>query len=286
MKNDEIFDKTESFDRHSDTLCSERASRHGLHQRVIAVSAYRSNEDNIDLREKILSYTKKYILEAEHFYPDWRVRVYYHNLNMTFDEMIQLEKRFPNVDFCDACNIPFLGNVTSYMSGRFHRFIPLADRFVDAYMSRDVDSPILQREVQSVDEWTFSDKSFHIMRDHPDHYDVILAGLWALKIGQEQRIRNELRNHLLSKSLMRCYNPMTGDQDFLKDYLWPIAEKQSIQHDSFHCHEFPFAIPFTIPKRSPTQFVGCRRPCRADQDPPGPCPILCQIPNNTNTFLC
>jgi hypothetical protein len=29
-----------------------------------------------------------------------------------------------------------------------------------------------------------------------------------------------------------------------------------------------------------------RRPCRMDQDPPGPCPIRCKSPNNTDQDLC
>jgi hypothetical protein len=236
--------------------------------------------------DKIWSYTLAYISEAKSFYPDWRVRVYYHNLNLTFNQIIEMEKRFDNVDFCDVLNIPQLGNVASYMSGRFHRFIGIADRFVDMYMSRDIDSPILEREVISVNQWILSNKLFHIMRDHFLHYDFILAGLWGFKISKNETLRKEIRQRLFSKSLMNCYNSMTGDQDFLYDFIWPIAEKNSIQHDSFHCQLFNYSIPFTKSELSNSHFVGCRRSCRMDQDPPGPCLIQCISSNNTNTDLC
>jgi len=285
-KNNKMFDNFEILRESSDTLCSERATKHGLHQRVIGVSSYRSNKDNILLTDKIWLYTLKYISEAEHFYPDWRVRVYYHNLNITINEILEIEKRFKNVDFCNVFNIPLLGNISSYMSGRLHRFIAIADRFVDIYMSRDIDSPILEREVVSVNEWILSNKLYHIMRDHPLHNDVILAGLWAVKISKNQTIRNELIRRLFSKSIMNCYNPINGDEHFLQHYVWPIAQKDSIQHDSFHCQLFNLSIPFTKPKLSMSQFVGCRRPCRPDQDPPGPCPIRCRLPNNTDENLC
>jgi hypothetical protein len=99
-------------------------------------------------------------------------------------------------------------------------------------------------------------------------------------------MRNELTRRLFSKSIIRCYNPMTGDQDFLQHYVWPLAQINSIQHDSFHCQKYPLSIPFTTPKLSMTQFVGCRRPCRHDQDPPGPCPRQCKSPNNLDNILC
>jgi len=40
---------------------------------------------------------------------------------------------------------------------------------VDILMSRDSDSPIVTREEDAVHEWFTSDRTFHIMRDHPAH---------------------------------------------------------------------------------------------------------------------
>jgi hypothetical protein len=47
--------------------------------------------------------------------------------------------------------------------------LPLLDDMVDILMSRDSDSPIINREEDAVLEWFASDKTFHIMRDHPAH---------------------------------------------------------------------------------------------------------------------
>jgi len=44
------------------------------------------------------------------------------------------------------------------------RWFPINDRFVDAFMSRDSESLIIQREVDSVNVWLQSDKVGHIMR--------------------------------------------------------------------------------------------------------------------------
>jgi hypothetical protein len=45
-------------------------------------------------------------------------------------------------------------------------------------MSRDSDSPLISREKEAVTEWLASNKSFHIMRDHPVHcfFGFIMSG--------------------------------------------------------------------------------------------------------------
>ncbi|CAF1206567.1 unnamed protein product [Rotaria magnacalcarata] len=280
------FDITEYLNNYPYPLCSERSIKHGYNQKVIAVSSYESDRDNINLTNKVWYYTLEFISEAKYFYPDWRVRIYYHNLNITNDEIYKIENYYKNVDFCSVYNIDILSNITYYMPGRFHRFIPIADRFVDIYMSRDIDSPIFKREVLSVNQWLLSDKIYHIMRDHPLHYDVILAGLWAFKLSKSKTMTNEIVENLFSKTILSSYNSMTGDQDFLKDYVWPFAQNHSMQYDSFHCDLYPLSIPFPISKLSNSQFVGCRRPCRYYQDPPGPCPIKCLLHKNEDTNLC
>lgn len=47
--------------------------------------------------------------------------------------------------------------------------LPLLDDMVDTLMSRDSDSAITSREKEAVSDWLASNKSFHIMRDHPAH---------------------------------------------------------------------------------------------------------------------
>lgn len=55
--------------------------------------------------------------------------------------------------------------------------LPLLDEMVDAFMSRDSDSLIIQREQDAVAEWLASDRVFHIMRDHHLHCTAILGGI-------------------------------------------------------------------------------------------------------------
>jgi len=56
----------------------------------------------------------------------------------------------------------------AYMNSMKWRWLPISDPFVDAFMSRDVDSLMIQREVDSVKVWLESDKVGHFMRDNLD----------------------------------------------------------------------------------------------------------------------
>ena len=45
------------------------------------------------------------------------------------------------------------------------------------------------RERAAVTSWLKSDHPFHIMRDHPDHVNKILGGMWGAKLNDKTRHR-------------------------------------------------------------------------------------------------
>jgi hypothetical protein len=107
------------------SFCSARAARRGYNQRVLSVSAYESN-DRIQLKTSITwSFIQIFVNEAKKFYPTWIVRVYYYNLiNKTQDDIENLEKLNPNLDFCNGENLPVLGNLKNKLPGKMQRFLP------------------------------------------------------------------------------------------------------------------------------------------------------------------
>jgi hypothetical protein len=60
----------------------------------------------------------------------------------------------------------------------FNSQLPMLDELVDTLMSRDSDSAIYQREVDAVAEWLASNKTFHLMRDHPQHCLFFVGCRW------------------------------------------------------------------------------------------------------------
>lgn len=75
------------------------------------------------------------------------------------------------MEYVDLCNATAV--IQEWKLGKIFpmtwRFLPLMDDLVDIIISRDSDSPILQREVDAVQEWLESNSTFHAMRDNPYH---------------------------------------------------------------------------------------------------------------------
>jgi len=282
-----VYTDTEKIQQNQQSLCSKRSVKRGLHQRVIGVSAYLSKIDNQKLLPKLRTYLLEYIEEAKVKYHDWVVRVYYYSLNISKEEISRIEHDYDNVDFCDSTNLPVLGNVLTWLPGKMQRFLPLIDPLVDIYMSRDIDSPILDREATIVRIWLDSKQTIHIIRDHPYHSIPILGGLWGIKINRERLLIKYISQYLLSPDIVQCYSG-EHDQTFLEDYLWPhanIYNRMTLEYDSFSCEKFPNSRPFPTRKESPTLFVGCRRSnCTADEHLE--CPKKCRPANHQDWIWC
>ena len=66
------------------------------------------------------------------------------------------------------------------MYAKVWRFLPALDSQVEILHVRDLDSNINHREMSAVQEFMNSNKTFHAMRDHPQHGIEVLAGLWVV----------------------------------------------------------------------------------------------------------
>jgi len=147
--------------------------RRGKSQKIISYSLYNKKRFFYD---KLKEITK----QLKILYPNWTMRVYY---DKTIDKSIICEIEcqkddngilLDNADFCDTNNLTFkLENIknsnqssfdASYIHSMIWRWFPIGDSFVDVFSSRDTDSFLLQREVDSVNVWFNSDKVGHIMR--------------------------------------------------------------------------------------------------------------------------
>jgi hypothetical protein len=173
-------------------------------------------------------------------YPDWQMIVYYDN---TVPEDIILK--------LDELGVETIKNDTE-IYGCFWRFL-ISDRDDCGYaVFRDCDSRISIREKMAVDEWINSEKTLHVMRDHPAHATPfgtnglgILAGMWGIK-GNTLPVKEMILNFLNEKT-----NYYGIDQTFLKT-IYLMFENDKITHDEFF-EKKPFPI-----QREPGNFVGGR----------------------------
>lgn len=155
--------------------------------------------------------------------------------------------------------------------------------------SRDLDSPLTLRERAAVNEWLSSNKSFHVMRDHPFHFQTIMGGMW----GYRPLFNITLTRLFLSKfrdvSLMKRFNG-SWDQDFLYKEVWPLVKNDALVHDSYKCENFtpkPHPFPTQRPPLNETNlFVGCIKPCNRHRHPFGPCPVSCRPQQHQDWIYC
>jgi protein O-GlcNAc transferase len=127
------------------------------------------------------------------------------------------------------------------------RFRPLFEEGVERVIFRDCDSRINLREAAAVNEWIAAGAPFHIMRDHPYHTALIMAGM----CGSSGRALLPLKKAFWETA-------QTGlkgiDQIVLEKVVYPYVKNTATIHDSFFRYE-PQATRFPT-ARTENEFVG------------------------------
>ena len=117
---------------------------------------------------------------------------------------------------------------------KFFRFLAVnKDNIV---FFRDCDSIVSYREKIMINEFLASNKKLHIIRDHPNHKEHIMAGLFGFnKCG----IPTDLMIELINQSNLKDINKYNIDQLFLAKFIYPIFKKDMVIHDNFNnfCRE-------------------------------------------------
>ena len=173
-------------------------------------------------------------------YPDWKMILYYNN-SVPSETISKLE----TLD----C---ILVKVDDFEYGCFWRFFAADIDDCELVIFRDTDSRINLRERDAVNAWIETEKSLHVMRDHPAHgipYGNnklgILAGMWGIK-GKQLPLTQMIKKFVVDKE-----NKYGIDQTFLK-MVYNAFELDKVVHDDFF-EKKPFPT-----KRDNMRFVGER----------------------------
>lgn len=169
-------------------------------------------------------------------YPDFECWFYIHKPSVPSETITELAK-------LSNTKIIFRTGDLDKVKPMTWRFETIDDPSVNVNLSRDTDTRILLREKLAVDEWLKSGKLFHIMRDHPHHYNPLFpinAGMFGTKklptIPSWTNILSTLSN--------------TGrytDQEFLRNYIYPNISTNCLVHTSFHIYTNENSKRFPIP---------------------------------------
>lgn len=190
-------------------------------------------------------YTQGCIRNAElmpTIYPGWKMVVYMDG-SVPSDVVQSLIKL--NVEI----RKPWCSN------GMFWRFGISDDPKAEAFIIRDTDSRINQREAGAVKEWLDSRKGAHVLADHPAHSPVMGGGLWGARHGVIKGMTGVIQQYgpaKLENDRKVTYN---SDQIFLRDFVWPLIEKDVLIHDLCHHRLRLGAVPFPS-KFGDDRFVG------------------------------
>jgi GR25 family glycosyltransferase involved in LPS biosynthesis len=181
------------------------------------------------------------------YYPDWQCWCYIHEPTVN-EHFISIIRSFQNVRI-------ILKKDPIVRPKRFMllRLEPLmSPQIVERFISRDCDTRIQPREVLAVDEWIESDRTVHIMRDHPQHYPRILGGMYGIKCDTNFGI-NWIED-------VEKYYQENGedadDQGYLQKTFY-ASEHSRIIHDEIKRYEGDECRQFPIPYEQDHRFVGC-----------------------------
>lgn len=180
---------------------------------------------------------------ANQFYPEWNIIFF---MAPDVPEMIvnQIQSA-PNTSVIKGTEKP--GHLYA-----LRRFQVLELSHAALAIFRDVDSRITRREVDAVTEWLNSEKTIHIMRDHPLHDDLILAGMWGIKRSATANLSTLIEEYVKQKGFAGSEERIAYgfDQEFLAEVIFPLFQKEALIHDEFYGGQ-----PFPAPRKG-LQFVG------------------------------
>ena len=190
---------------------------------VIAYSLY--NADNPRYGDGAIANCKL----APVIYPGWQVWIYHDGRVPQGIRQACAKAKF--IDMSHEKAVPKMA----------WRFLP-ASMYIRAFISRDIDSRLSDRERYAVDEWLASNKKFHVMRDHPSHSNYpISGGMWGARGGAVKNIRSLMYEGVGGNYL--------DDMNFLRKDVWPLVRTSFMQHDSFSCDKWGGGRPFPSPRK-------------------------------------
>ncbi|CAF4747963.1 unnamed protein product [Rotaria sp. Silwood1] len=280
------------------TLCSHASHHRGPHQKVIAISVYGkeskfTNNQMYSWETSIIPFFELLVNEINTLLPQWILRLY---IDFSGSKKSQQEYfyNFSNVDVCDMSNIPMFGSsLHKFLPGKMWRFLPIFDPYVDYLLSRDLDSPITQRETETINMWLAQEQEnnfFYIARDNIEHGLFILGGLWGAALIRARHTLVNIFKPMLIPSIVKNYHDR-GDQRFLINYVAGHVKDNSLIFDSYFCEKFG-GQPFLSQRSMNGCYLGCIRPCCSNatnvkfHGTQMPCPIKCRPKEHLDWIYC
>lgn len=174
-------------------------------------------------------------------YPGWTCRIY-HDDSVPPNVLAELDALGVERVVMPPGNGPVIG--------LYWRFLASDDPTVRRFVCRDCDSRVGPRERAAVEAWIASGKPFHVMRDHPLHSELMLAGMWGGIAGLLPPLEPLIERFASAEA------DRWQDQRFLRSHLWPLIAEDCLVHDS---HQSGHGLPFPDHTGDPAEHAVGRR---------------------------
>jgi hypothetical protein len=173
-------------------------------------------------------------------YPSWQVWIYYGS-----DVEGSMLSRYRSYSNAVLYPVTDTGAIS-----KCYRYFPIDDLSVDVCIIRDADSRVNERDRRCIDAFLQSERLFHIIRDHPNHYHKIMAGMWGIKKGA----LNESIYDIFIEWKKHNVFDFWSDTRFLVDCIYPKVYSNALIHsDILHFHDGEIPIPH---QRDGNHFIG------------------------------
>ena len=260
-----------------------------VERKCISYCLYQQSED-----PPSLTYTGGFLLNADLariLFPSWKIHLYLDDRLNGSDFYKTITSRYN-----DTVNIVWMNALASGHFGHTWRFLVADNEECDRWIVRDTDDRLSIRTLQAVLDWIWSGRSFHIMRDHPLHDGLILAGLFGgVKgcLGDGVKMEDLVVEYFSKPN--KLPNDFWSDQRFLAEVVFPRIKSSFLVHDDFldqhstcknygNCKKFPVKDTPFVAKWSHHETMDCScKPRCICKD--GVCPIKA-LSNGDSSPVC
>lgn len=155
---------------------------------------------------------------AAEFFPDWTVIVY---------AASSIDPGMQRLYQALGAEVVLADVVHPEVPPYFWRFLVADAPDVRHFLCRDADGRLSQEENMLVGQWLASGKPFHVVRDHVQHDDLMLAGLWGGTAAPDFDMAGLITRYFNG----HVSNRYGSDQAFLGRCVWPLVKPAAYIHD-------------------------------------------------------